>query len=130
MRMGFQKRLLFGVLRTGCRTRNFAPNKWSVCRKQQLGSSLNYFSMCRGWQESQLELKSSSGATVARIERFQKLLKAEGVDAAMIKTESSFTYFAGVKWLRPGLIIPAEGEPVAYIPKHEVEAFVEASCGR
>ena len=72
-------------------------------------------------------MSRGKGAAAARVERFQKLLKAENVDAAMIKTESSFTYFAGVKWLRPGLIIPAEDEPVAYIPKHEVEAFIEAS---
>jgi Xaa-Pro dipeptidase len=65
--------------------------------------------------------------TVGRVGRFQELMKREGIDASMIKTESSFTYFAGVKWLRPGLIIPLEGEPVAYIPTHEVKAFVEAS---
>ncbi len=62
-----------------------------------------------------------------RIRRFQELMKAEGLGASMIKTESSFTYFAGVKWLRPGLIIPSEGEPVAFIPVHEVGAFVQES---
>jgi len=52
-------------------------------------------------------------------------MKAKRVDASMIRTLSSFTYFAGVKWLRPGLLIPAEGDPVAFIFKHEVEPFAE-----
>jgi len=63
-----------------------------------------------------------------RIAEFQKRMKANGVDAAMIKTASSFTYFADMMWLRPGLIIPAEGDPIAFIPTNEVEAFRERSC--
>jgi len=51
-----------------------------------------------------------------------------GIDASMIRTLSSFTYFAGVKWLRPGLLIPAEGNPLAFIFKHEVEPFAASSC--
>ena len=66
--------------------------------------------------------------TEKRIAEFQKRMKANGVDAAMIKTASSFTYFADVMWLRPGLVIPAEGDSVAFIPKNEVEAFRERSC--
>jgi Xaa-Pro aminopeptidase len=31
-------------------------------------------------------------------------------------------------WLRPGLIIPAEGEPVAFIQQNEVEEFRRQSC--
>jgi Xaa-Pro aminopeptidase len=46
----------------------------------------------------------------------------------MIKTVSSFTYFTDVMWLRPGLIVPSEGDPVAFIPKHEVNNFIERSC--
>jgi Xaa-Pro aminopeptidase len=55
-------------------------------------------------------------------------MKAKKIDAAMIKTVSSFTYFSDVFWLRPGLVIPAEGEPVAFIAASEVEAFRELSC--
>jgi Xaa-Pro aminopeptidase len=55
-------------------------------------------------------------------------MKAKGIDASMIKTASSFAYFADVMWLRPGLVIPAEGEPVAFIAKNEVEAFRKRSC--
>ncbi len=66
--------------------------------------------------------------TEKRIAEFQQRMKADGVDAAMIKTASSFTYFADVMWLRPGLIIPAEGDPIAFIPTNEVEAFRERSC--
>ena len=66
--------------------------------------------------------------TEKRIAEFQRRMKANGIDAAMIKTASSFTYFADVMWLRPGLIIPAEGDPVAFIPTNEVEAFRERSC--
>jgi Xaa-Pro aminopeptidase len=66
--------------------------------------------------------------TEKRIAEFQKRMKANGVDAAMIKTASSFTYFADVMWLRPGLIIPAEGDSVAFIPTNEVKAFQERSC--
>jgi Xaa-Pro aminopeptidase len=66
--------------------------------------------------------------TEERIRRFQALMKSDHIDASMIKTVSSFTYFTDVQWLRPGLIIPAEGDPVAFIPKHEVSAFIERSC--
>jgi Xaa-Pro aminopeptidase len=55
-------------------------------------------------------------------------MKSDHIDASMIKTVSSFTYFTDVQWLRPGLIIPAEGDPVAFIPKHEVNSFMENSC--
>jgi Xaa-Pro aminopeptidase len=68
--------------------------------------------------------------TRKRIADFQARMKAKGIDAAMIKTASSFTYFADVMWLRPGLVIPAEGEPVAFIATNEVEAFLERSCIR
>jgi Xaa-Pro aminopeptidase len=66
--------------------------------------------------------------TEGRIRRFQALMKSDHIDASMIKTVSSFTYFTDVQWLRPGLIIPAKGDPVAFIPKHEVNAFIESSC--
>ena len=60
-----------------------------------------------------------------RVEKFQKLMKEKEVDAAMIRTLSSFMYFSGVKWLRPALLIPADGEPKAFIFKYEAEEFME-----
>jgi len=66
--------------------------------------------------------------TDKRIAEFQARMRAQGIDASMIKTASSFTYFADVMWLRPGLVIPAQGEPVAFIATNEVEAFRERSC--
>jgi Xaa-Pro aminopeptidase len=55
-------------------------------------------------------------------------MKANQIDASVIRTLSSFAYFADVKWLRPGLLIPAEGDPLAFIFKHEVEPFTAKSC--
>ncbi len=46
----------------------------------------------------------------------------------MIRTLSSFRYFADVKWLRPALLIPAVGEPVAFIFRSEVDEFMQKSC--
>ena len=62
-----------------------------------------------------------------RVEGFQRLMKENEIDASMIRTLSSFTYFTGVKWLRPALLIPAEGEPVAFIFRYEAEEFTEKS---
>lgn len=60
-----------------------------------------------------------------RIKRFQQLMRQNNIDASMIRTLSSFTYFTGIKWLRPALLIPAEGNPIAFIFKYEAEEFVE-----
>ncbi len=62
-----------------------------------------------------------------RVERFQELLQENGIDGAVIRTLSSFIYFTGTKWLRPSLLIPAEGEPVVYVVKGEAELFRERS---
>ena len=62
-----------------------------------------------------------------RVETFQRLMKENAIDASMIRTLSSFTYFTGIKWLRPALLIPAEGEPIAFIFKYEAEEFMEKS---
>ena len=43
----------------------------------------------------------------------------------MIRTLSSYAYFTGVKWLRPALLIPCSGEPVAFVAKGEEEGFRE-----
>jgi len=54
-------------------------------------------------------------------------MKKNSIDASMIRTLSSFTYFTGIKWVRPALLIPAEGDPTAFIFKYEAEEFVEKS---
>ena len=60
---------------------------------------------------------------VSRYERFQELLRSRGIDAVMLRTLSSFAYFTGVKWLRPALLIPSEGEPTAFVIRGEEELF-------
>ncbi len=62
-----------------------------------------------------------------RVARFQQLMKQNNIDASIIRTLSSFTYFSGLKWLRPALLIPAEGDPIVFIFKHEVEEFIDKS---
>lgn len=69
----------------------------------------------------------SPGRLRERVERFQQLMRKNGIDASMIRTLSSFMYFAGIKWLRPALLIPADGQPTAFIFKYEVEQFQEKS---
>ncbi|MHA1596219.1 MAG: M24 family metallopeptidase [Candidatus Asgardarchaeia archaeon] len=63
----------------------------------------------------------------SRIKKFQELMRENEIDATLIRTFSSFVYFTGVKWLRPALIIPSEGEPVAFVFEHEKEEFKEVS---
>lgn len=62
-----------------------------------------------------------------RVKEFQKLMKEKGIDASVIRTLSTFIYFTGVKWLRPSLLIPAEGEPVVIVVKNEKDLFVKKS---
>ncbi|AIF70167.1 proline dipeptidase [Palaeococcus pacificus DY20341] len=62
-----------------------------------------------------------------RVERFQELLRKSEIDGAVIRTLSTFIYFTGTKWLRPSLLIPAEGEPVAIVAKGEKELFMQKS---
>jgi len=62
-----------------------------------------------------------------RVERFQALLRENEIDGAVIRTLSSFVYFTGTKWLRPSLLIPAEGKPVVFVVKGEAELFKERS---
>lgn len=62
-----------------------------------------------------------------RVERFQELLRENDIDGAVIRTLSSFIYFTGTKWLRPSLLIPAEGEPIVYTVKGEAELFRQRS---
>ncbi|AFK22583.1 Xaa-Pro peptidase family protein [Pyrococcus sp. ST04] len=58
-----------------------------------------------------------------RVERFQEELRKRDIDGAVIRTLSSFIYFTGTKWLRPSLLIPADGDPVVFVAKNEAEEF-------
>ena len=72
-----------------------------------------------------MPLRFPAEVLISRYRRFQELLRREGIDAAMIRTLSSFTYFTGTKWLRPALLVPAEGEPTAFIARGEEDFFRE-----
>ena len=60
-----------------------------------------------------------------RLRKLQALIKEKEIDAVMIRTLSSFIYFTGTKWLRPALLIPADGEPIAFVARGEEEGFIE-----
>ena len=60
-----------------------------------------------------------------RLEMFQEEMVKNNIDAAMVRTLSSFTYFTGTKWLRPALLIPAKDEPIAFVAKGEEEGFLK-----
>ena len=62
-----------------------------------------------------------------RVKRFQEELKKRDIDGAVIRTLSSFIYFTGTKWLRPSLLIPAEGEPKVLVVRNEAEEFKRRS---
>jgi len=74
-----------------------------------------------------IELTIAQSDIRKRVECFQQLMKQNNLDASMIRTLSSFVYFTGIKWLRPALLIPAEGDPVVFIFKYEAEEFMEKS---
>jgi len=59
----------------------------------------------------------------SRLALFQEKFMEKGVDAVMLRTLSSFMYFTGTKWLRPALLIPGEGEPIAFVARGEEDGF-------
>ncbi len=65
-----------------------------------------------------------------RLDRFRRLLAEKGIEAAMIRTLSSFIYFTGIKWLRPALLVPVDGEPVAFVARGEEDGFREMTWVR
>ena len=58
-----------------------------------------------------------------RMETFQKKIIEKGLDGVMLRTLSSYTYFTGIRWLRPALFIPSTGEPIALIAKSEENGY-------
>ena len=61
----------------------------------------------------------------SRLKRFQGKIWEMGLDGVMLRALSSYIYFTGVKWLRPSLFIPREGEPIAFVAEGEKEGFME-----
>ena len=72
-----------------------------------------------------MPLRFPAEVLISRYRRFQELLRREGIDAVMLRTLSSFTYFTGTKWLRPALLVPTEGEPTAFVARGEEDFFRE-----
>ena len=62
-----------------------------------------------------------------RVKRFQNKMKESGIQGAIVRALSSFTYFTGTRWLRPSLLIPEEGDPVVLVVKNEKEGFLKRS---
>jgi len=59
-----------------------------------------------------------------RLETFQKKLASENIDAAMVRVQSSYTYFTGTRWLRPALLIDVSEEPVLFVAKGEEDELL------
>ncbi len=62
-----------------------------------------------------------------RVKKFQAIMREKEIDLTVVRTLSTFIYFTGTKWLRPSLLIPVEGEPVAIVAKGEKEYFQRKS---
>ena len=62
-----------------------------------------------------------------RISDFQKKMKERNIDLSIIRTLSSYIYFTGTKWLRPSLLIPADGEPFVMLGTNEGKYFEKRS---
>ena len=72
-----------------------------------------------------MTLRFPKNVLTNRLRKFQALIREKNIDAVMIRTLSSFIYFTGIKWLRPALLIPADGNPIAFVASGEEEAFLE-----
>ncbi len=72
-----------------------------------------------------MQLSPTKEVFIRRIAKFQEELRQRNIDAAMIRTLSTFIYFTGIKWLRPSLLIPANGDPVAFVARGEEDGFKE-----
>ncbi len=62
-----------------------------------------------------------------RVDKLKKFLRKMNIDIAVIRTLSTFIYLTGVKWLRPAIIIPADGEPIVFVARGEEDGFKELS---
>jgi len=60
-----------------------------------------------------------------RVKRFQALMEEKGIGATMIRNIYSFTYFTGISWWQPAVLIPAKDEPIIFAFEDEVEELGE-----
>jgi Xaa-Pro aminopeptidase len=60
-----------------------------------------------------------------RVEKFQVLLEKNRIDAVMIRNIYSFTYFVGVQWWQPSLLIPQKGDPTIFVFGDEADELRE-----
>ena len=60
-----------------------------------------------------------------RMKSFQEKISLKGLDGVMLRTMSSYIYFTGIRWLRPALFIPREGDPIAFIARNEESGFMK-----
>ncbi len=60
-----------------------------------------------------------------RVVKFQELMKEKHIDVTMIRDSYAYTYFTGIKWDPPAIMIPAEGEPVIFAIDDEIEEIKE-----
>lgn len=60
-----------------------------------------------------------------RVKKLQENLSKLALECAIIRTLSDFKYLTGIKWLRPVLLVPAEGVPIAFVARGEEEGFLE-----
>ena len=67
---------------------------------------------------------------LARVEKAQRLMREQGIDAILLEAGSALIYFTGVRWWRSerftGAIIPAEGE-IAFVTPYFEEPSVRES---
>lgn len=60
-----------------------------------------------------------------RLKAFQEKFSSKDIDCVMLRTLSSYAYFTGIKWLRPALFIPSDGDPIAFVVRGEEHGFME-----
>jgi len=60
-----------------------------------------------------------------RVLRFQELMKEKKIDVTMIRDSYAYTYFTGIKWDPPALMIPADGNPVIFAIDDEIDELKE-----
>jgi len=65
------------------------------------------------------------GSIRERLKSFQALMESKGIDATMIRNIYSFTYFTGVPWWQPSILIPVRDEPIIFAFEDEVEELRE-----
>jgi Xaa-Pro aminopeptidase len=60
-----------------------------------------------------------------RVQRFKELMEKNRIDAVMIRNIYSFTYFTGIPWWQPAVLIPQREPPIIFAFEDEVEELKE-----